>query len=112
MKQEPLAKIDEKLNLQKIDAQKQIYFSKIKQTLDKNKIYPRIAVKRAIEGSVKVQFTLTQYGELISFEILDGQRIFKKSIAKAIQKSFPIKPPSDIFKENLDLFVTLNYKLY
>ena len=112
LKKKPLAKLDEKLNHNKINKQKQLYFSQVKQTINKNKIYPKVAIRRSIEGSVKIKFTLTKYGELVSFNILKGQKIFKKSIAKAIQKSFPIKPPQNIFKENLDLFVTLNYKLY
>lgn len=79
------------------------YYTKIKQTIDKNKSYPRMAVKRGIEGDVKVKFTISEKGELISFNILDGKRIFKKSIVNAIKSTFPLTPPKGIFTSNLDL---------
>ena len=88
------------------------YYTKIKQTIDKNKSYPKIAVRRGIQGEVKIQFTISKNGELLSFKILDGKKIFFKSISEAIQSSFPITPPNDIFTSSLDLKLTLHYKLY
>lgn len=88
------------------------YFATIKKRIDQNKSYPRMAVKRAIEGDVKIKFTISKHGELLSFQIVDGKRIFKKSIIKAIEKTFPLAPPKDIFTSNLDLSLTLQYKLY
>ena len=88
------------------------YYSQIKQTIDKNKSYPQVAVRRGIQGEVKIQFTISKDGELLSYKILDGQKIFFKSISEAIQNSFPLTPPNDIFTSNLDLKLTLHYKLY
>ena len=88
------------------------YYTKIKQTIDKNKSYPKIAVRWGIQGKVKIQFTISKNGELLSYKILDGKKIFLKSISKAIKNSFPLSPPKDIFTSNLDLKLTLSYKLY
>lgn len=88
------------------------YYTKIKQTIDKNKSYPKVAVRRGIQGEVKIQFTISKSGELLSYKILDGKKIFLKSISEAIKNSFPLTPPNDIFTSNLDLKLTLQYKLY
>jgi len=88
------------------------YYTKIKQTIDKNKSYPKIAVRRGIQGEVKIQFIISKNGELLSYKILDGKKIFLKSISKAIENSFPLSPPKDIFTSNLDLKLTLSYRLY
>ncbi len=88
------------------------YYTKIKQTIDKNKSYPKIAIRRGIQGEVKIQFTISKNGELLSYKILNGKKIFLASISEAIKNSFPLIPPKDIFTSNLDLKLTLNYKLY
>ncbi|MEA3354280.1 MAG: TonB family protein [Campylobacterota bacterium] len=88
------------------------YYTTIKETISKNKRYPKIAVRRGIQGDVKVKFTISPNGELVSFNIIDGKKVFKKSIQKAITQSFPIKPPQGILTANLDLSLTIEYKLY
>jgi protein TonB len=88
------------------------YYTQIKQTIDKNKSYPKVAVRRGIQGDVQIQFTISRTGELLSFKILDGKKVFFKSIHEAIKNSFPLTPPKEIFTSNLDLKLTLQYKLY
>jgi protein TonB len=88
------------------------YYAQIKQTIDKNKSYPKVAVRRGIQGDVLIQFTISRTGELLSFKILDGKKIFFKSIHEAVKNSFPLCPPKDLFTSNLDLKLTLQYKLY
>jgi protein TonB len=101
-----------KTDLKQLKMKQHKYYSQIKQTIDKNKSYPQVAVRRGIQGEVKIQFTISKDGELLSYKILDGQKIFFKSISEAIQNSFPLTPPNDIFTSNLDLKLTLHYKLY
>ena len=93
-------------------AQERSYYSKITKAINKNKSYPSKAKKRNIEGDVKVKVTLSKDGRLISYTILNGNRVFKKSIKKAIKKSFPIKPPKGVFHSNISFSFTLRYKLY
>lgn len=100
-------------NLKKQRAlEKKIYLEKLKETINKNKSYPRTAVRREIEGDVKLTLTVSPSGELICFEIIEGDRVFKKSIKKAMEKSFPFKPKEDILLSNLDLSLTISYKLF
>lgn len=88
------------------------YYTKIKETINKNKSYPRVAVKRGIEGIVKINFTISKNGELLSFHIKEGKKIFQKSITKAVQNSFPLIPPKGLLDSNISLSLTINYYLY
>jgi len=89
----------------------QKYYTSIKEAINKNKSYPRVAVKRGIEGIVKIKFTISKFGELISFNIIEGKRVFKKSISNAVHSSFPIKPPKGILSSNTQLSLMVNYRL-
>ena len=88
------------------------YYAHIKKTIDKNKFYPKIAVRRGIQGDVKIKCVLSKKGDLISFKIVDGRKIFFKSISEAINNTFPLAPPEDVFTANFDIDLTLQYKLY
>jgi periplasmic protein TonB len=103
--------INENLNKQK-ELYKRIYLSKIKEIISKNKSYPKSAIRRNIQGDVKISLTISPNGELLSFKIIKGNRIFNKSIKKSLEKSFPMKPKKDMFLSNLDLSLTISYKLY
>ena len=103
---------DNSINEAKLKAKKDNYFTIIKQSIEKNKIYPKVAIRRGIEGVVKVKFTISKNGELLSLDIIDGKTIFKKSIVKAFEDTFPIKPEDSIFTSNSELSLTLEYKLY
>ncbi|MGB3751179.1 MAG: energy transducer TonB [Arcobacteraceae bacterium] len=100
----------EELNKRKVYQKK--YYAQIKELINKNKYYPKRAVQRGIEGIVEIRFTISKYGELISFEIVEGKRIFKKSIQNAVEKSFPLKPPADVLSKNTQLSLKVAYNLY
>jgi len=87
------------------------YYTTIKEAINKNKSYPRVAVKRGIEGMVKIKFTISKFGELVSFHIVDGKKIFKKSISNAIRNSFPLTPPKGVLSSNTQLSLMVNYRL-
>jgi len=89
----------------------QKYYSSIKEAINKNKSYPRVAVKRGIEGMVKIKFTISKFGELISFNIIEGKRVFKNSISNAVKNSFPLTPPKGILSSNTQLSLMVNYRL-
>ena len=90
---------------------KQKYFSKIKDSINRNKIYPKRAIKRNMQGDVKVKFTISKYGELLNIDILDGKTIFYKSVKKAIQNSFPITPDDGLFSKDIELDLMITYRL-
>ena len=87
------------------------YFAQISQTINKNKSYPKRAVLRNLQDDIKIEFIISPKGELISFNIIDGKKIFYKSTKKAIEKSFPMAPPSGILSSNTKLKLTLAYRL-
>jgi protein TonB len=107
VKNEKMAFDNTKQNKQNL----QIYYTQIKEHINKNKSYPKIAVKRGIEGVVKVQFTISKRGELISFQMIEGKRIFKNSILNAVTNSFPLKPPKGALTSNTKLSLMVQYKL-
>jgi len=92
-------------------AQQKRYYNKISRAINRNKSYPSKALRREIEGSIKVKVTLSSQGRLISYKILSGKKIFKKSVAKAIKKSFPLRPPKGIFSSNIEFSFTLRYSI-
>lgn len=98
--------------LQKRKENQNKYYSQIKDTINKNKSYPRMAIKRGIEGIVKIKFTISKNGELLSFDIIEGKRVFKKSIAQAVKNSFPLTPPKDVLISNTSLSLMIDYRLY
>ena len=88
------------------------YYTQIKETINKNKSYPKMAIKRGIEGIVKIQFEISKDGKLLSFNIIEGKRVFKKSIEKAVKNSFPLTPPENTLVSNTSLSLTIDYRLY
>jgi len=88
------------------------YYTQIKETINKNKSYPKMAIKRGIEGIVKIQFEISKDGKLLSFNIIEGKRVFKKSIEKAVKNSFPLTPPQNTLVSNTSLSLLIDYRLY
>ncbi|MGB5868022.1 MAG: energy transducer TonB [Arcobacteraceae bacterium] len=105
----------EKNNLDEINKQKinqKIYYTKIKELINKNKYYPKVAVKRGIEGIVEINFTISKTGELLSFKVINGKKVFKKSICDALESSFPFPPPKGLLTSNTNLSLKIDYRLY
>jgi protein TonB len=88
-----------------------LYLEKVKERINKNKSYPRVAQKGNIQGSVKVRFIISPKGKLVSYEIMEGKRVFHKSIAKAIERSFPFPVKKEIFSTNLTVKLEVVYKI-
>ena len=99
------------INDKKNELKKQKYYKLIKQTITLHKKYPKKAIRRGIQGFVKVKFIVSTNGELVSIDIIDGKKIFYKSVKKAIKKTFPLPPPKGVFSKNFELEVKLVYRL-
>jgi len=99
------------INDKKNELKKQKYYKLIKQTITLYKKYPKKAIRRGIQGFVKVKFIVSANGELVSIDIIDGKKIFYKSVKKAIKKTFPLPPPKSVFSKNFELEVKLVYRL-
>lgn len=59
--------------------------------IDRNKHYPKRALKRGIEGRVRFTLVLDREGQLQAFEWLEGNRLFYKSTLAALKRSLPLK---------------------
>ncbi|MEO1954692.1 MAG: TonB family protein [Campylobacterales bacterium] len=99
------------INDKKNELKKQKYYKLIKQTITLYKKYPKKAIRRGVQGFVKVKFIVSANGELVSIDIIDGKKIFYKSVKKAIKKTFPLSPPKGVFSKNFELEVKLVYRL-
>jgi TonB family protein len=87
------------------------YLEDLRRRINGHKIYPKVAQTSHIEGSVKVEFTISPKGELLSFVILEGKKIFHKATEEAIQKSFPFPLNEDLFTSSMTFQIELSYTL-
>lgn len=87
------------------------FFKKIKEEINSNKTYPRIALRRSIEGEVKISFTIFSDGKIKITE-LSGNRFFKQNSKDALLETFPITIPKELkLTFPLNLSVDLKYQL-
>lgn len=93
------------------EKEKNAYFELLHKKIEANKSYPRLAQKRNIEDKVSVSFIISPQGELLSYEVLHGKKIFHNSALEAIKKSFPLKPKKEIFHTNLTINMEIIYQL-
>jgi len=75
---------------------KRAFLQKIRNKIIANKKYPKIALRRHIESSVKVRFDITATGQVSNIRFISGKRIFYKSIKKTLARTFPVGIPSDM----------------
>jgi len=84
------------------------FIARLKAKINANKVYPRIARKRRMQGRVKIRFRVTSTGKLSNLSAT-GPRIFIKSAKNAVEKSFPLSTRGALLPMNVTL--TLNYRL-
>jgi len=87
------------------------FIKKLKAKINKNKFYPKKAIMRHIRGDVKVEFTMQKDGSVRDITIISGKRIFKKSIMKSINDSFPIKVDAELFNFPKKFTIKLRFQL-
>ncbi len=88
-----------------------LYFDALKKKIGRHKSYPAMAKRREIEGSVRVQFTLTSSGALKTITILSGSKIFHSSVKSAISAALPYSPPQGVAVGNQPIALTIEYSL-
>lgn len=99
----------------KIDksAEKRAFLNQVRSKIIANKKYSKIALRRHIEGSVKVKFDITANGSVSNIRFVSGKTILQKSVRKAITKSFPIHIPNSL-KDQLPMYnisVRVNFRI-
>ena len=98
-------------NNQEMISKRNAYFTLIKQTIEKQKYYPKNALRRGIESDMVVKFTITPFGDLVNVSIVDGNRAFESSLIEAIEATFPLTPPKNILHSNTTLTLMVSYKI-
>lgn len=100
----------------KRDAQKELdniknrFLNDLREKIDLNKEYPKIAKSRGIEGVVEVKFTILPSGEVSAIEIISGSKIFQKAVISAIESSFPTIIPQELKIFPLDVSLKLDFR--
>jgi protein TonB len=84
------------------------FLRRLKDKIDSNKVYPRIARKRGMQGRVKVHFHITSAGKVSNISV-KGPRVFANSARFAVKRSFPVSTRGASLPMNVTL--TLNYHL-
>lgn len=87
-----------------------IFLAKIRSSINKNKIYPRIAKRRGMQGSVRVSFTILSNGNVGNISI-NGPRVFHKSTKKAVRKAFPVSVRNIPIALPKTVSFTMHYRL-
>jgi len=75
---------------------KRAFLQKVRSQIIANKKYPKMALRRHIESSVKVRFDITATGQVSNIRFISGKRVFYKSIRKTLARTFPISIDSEI----------------
>lgn len=84
-------------------------FAIIKNIIDKNNQYPKMAHRRGIEGSIIAEFILFKNGEISEIKILnEAHNILNQGAINAIKRSYKEFPS---MKNNVKIKVTISYNL-
>jgi len=111
VKRQTITREENKITQDEIKAKQNLFFTEVRKRIDQNKSYPRIARRRGIEAEVEVSFYIQSDGNVKNIKFLSGKRIFKKSIEKAIEDSFPMEVDNSIFKFPKKFKITIKYIL-
>ena len=102
---------ESQISTDELEAQKNVFLQELRETIKRNKIYPRIARVRAIQGEVSLVFYVLSDGSLVNVDIISGRKMFHKAIKKAIEKSSPIVNAPDIFTYPLEVSLKISFRL-
>lgn len=94
-------------------AEKRAFLRTVRSQIKNNKKYPKMALRRHIEGSVGVIFDIGANGDVSNIRFQNGKSILQKSVRKAVTRSFPINIPSNIKSEfpMYNISITVNFRI-
>jgi protein TonB len=95
-------------------AEKRQFLSQVRSKIIANKKYPKMALRRHIQGAVKIKFDITSSGNVSNIRYINGKKILQKGARKAIEKSFPITIPSYLRSELpiRDIYLTIHFNIH
>ncbi len=91
-----------------------VYLTRVSQALEREKRYPRIARRRAISGSVTLQFIILPDGRVINAKIVQssGHAVLNQATLRALKRASPMPPfPPSIKARRLQVEVPIAYEL-
>ena len=91
-------------------AEKNLFLAKVRDRINRHKSYPRMAKRRGIEGSVKVDFTILANGNVSGITV-SGPKAFHTSAKEAVEKAFPVSVKDVPLSLPQKVSITLHYTL-
>jgi len=110
-KEEAVQRVDR----EQIDRIKSAYLKKVRETIERNKYYPRIAKKLHQTGVVEVQFTIQKDGHVCCFKILKASRYqrLNRSAKETIMRIEQFDPLPAVFETaSLQISIPIVYRLH
>ncbi len=91
-------------------AEKNQFLANLRAKINKHKSYPRIAQKRGMQGTVKVEFTILSNGNVGNISV-SGPKVFHSSARNAVESAFPVNVKSAPISLPKSINVTLRYQI-
>ncbi len=104
----------QRVDTKKIEREKAEYLKAVREEIERNKYYPRIARKLHQTGIVEVEFVIRKDGRIEKISVITPCRHSRlnKAAVKTLEKIGSFKPLPAVFdSERLVLKVPINYKL-
>lgn len=95
-----------------LKAKRDQFLTALVEQINKNKSYPNIARRRAVQGEVQVQFEILSNGNVRDVEIISGRKVFKRSALSAIEESFPMDVDTELFEFPKEFSIKISYVLH
>lgn len=91
-------------------AEKNQFLAKIRAKINNHKSYPRMAKKRRMQGSVKVNFTILSNGKVGNISV-SGPKVFHNSAKDAVKSAFPVNTKNAPISLPASINITLLYQI-
>jgi protein TonB len=91
-------------------SRKNRFLAQIRQKINRNKSYPKIARRRGMQGVVKVRFTILANGN-VGHIAVNGPKVFHRSAQNAVKRAFPVNTANVPISLPKSVNITLRYKL-
>ncbi len=91
-------------------AEKNQFLANLRAKINKHKSYPRIAQKRGMQGTVKVEFTILSDGNVGNISV-SGPKVFHSSARNAVESAFPVNVKSAPISLPKSINITLRYQI-
>ncbi|MEA3419008.1 MAG: energy transducer TonB [Campylobacterota bacterium] len=92
---------------------KQKFLGRVRSTIIRNKKYPRAAIKRNIQGRVRVSFDIQKNGTVSNIRVSGASPMLQRAAKKSIRRSFPVAVPKKLKGEMplRNVSINLDFKL-